>query len=81
MLLAGRVAEDLVFNEITSGASNDIERATKIARKMVCELGMSDEVGPLHLAEGNQPVFLGRDFSTRNDISEETARKIDEEIK
>ena len=81
MLLAGRVAEDLVFNEITSGASNDIERATKIARKMVCELGMSDEVGPLHLAEGNQPVFLGRDFSTRNDISEETARKVDEEIK
>ena len=81
MLLAGRVAEDLVFNEITSGASNDIERATKLARKMVCELGMSDEVGPLHLAESNQPVFLGRDFSTRNDISEETARKIDEEIK
>ena len=81
ILLAGRVAEDLVFNEITSGASNDIERATKIARKMVCELGMSDEVGPLHLAESNQPVFLGRDFSTRNDISEETARKIDEEIK
>lgn len=81
ILLAGRVAEDLVFNEITSGASNDIERATKIARKMVCELGMSDEIGPLHLAENNQPVFLGRDFSTRNDISEETARKIDEEIK
>ena len=81
ILLAGRVAEDLVFHEITSGASNDIERATKIARKMVCELGMSDEVGPLHLAEGNQPIFLGRDFSTRNDISEETARKIDEEIK
>ncbi len=81
ILLAGRVAEDLVFNEITSGASNDIERATKIARKMVCELGMSDEVGPLHLAESNQPVFLGRDFSTRNDISEETAKKIDEEIK
>ena len=48
---------------------------------MVCELGMSDAVGPLHLAESNQPVFLGRDFSTRNDISEETAKKIDEEIK
>ncbi len=81
ILLAGRVAEDLVFNEITSGASNDIERATKIARKMICELGMSDELGPLHLAESNQPVFLGRDFSTRNDISNETAHKIDEEIK
>lgn len=80
ILLAGRVAEDLVFQEITSGASNDIERATKIARKMVCELGMSDEVGPLHLAESNQPIFLGRDFSTRNDISNETAHKIDSEI-
>ncbi len=81
ILLAGRVAEDLVFNEITSGASNDIERATKTARKMICELGMSEEVGPLHLAESNQPVFLGRDFSTRNDISNETANKIDNEIK
>ena len=81
ILLAGRVAEDLVFHEITSGASNDIERATKIARKMICELGMSDELGPLHLAESNQPIFLGRDFSTRNDISNETAHKIDEEIK
>ncbi len=81
ILLAGRVAEDLVFNEITSGASNDIERATKIARKMVCELGMSDEIGPLHLAESNQPIFLGRDFATRNDISNETANKVDEEIK
>ena len=81
ILLAGRVAEDLVFHEITSGASNDIERATKTARKMICELGMSEEVGPLHLAESNQPVFLGRDFSTRNDISNETANKIDNEIK
>lgn len=81
ILLGGRVAEDLVFNEITTGASNDIERATKLARMMVCELGMSDEIGPLHLAESNQPVFLGRDFSTRNDISNETANKIDEEIK
>ena len=81
ILLGGRVAEDLVFNEITTGASNDIERATKLARMMVCELGMSDEIGPLHLAESNQPVFLGRDFSTRNDISNETANKVDEEIK
>ena len=81
ILLGGRVAEDLVFNEITTGASNDIERATKLARMMVCELGMSDEIGPIHLAESNQPVFLGRDFSTRNDISNETANKIDEEIK
>ena len=81
ILLGGRVAEKLVFNEVTSGAKNDIERATKIARKMVCELGMSDEIGPLHLGDDNQTVFLGRDFNTRNDLSEETARKVDSEIR
>lgn len=81
VLLAGRMAERLVFNEMTSGASNDIERATKIARKMVCELGMSDEIGPMHLADTNQPIFLGRDFATRNDISDETAKAIDREVK
>ena len=54
ILLGGRVAEDLVFNEITAGASNDIERATKLARMMVCELGMSDEIGPIHLAESKR---------------------------
>ncbi len=81
ILLGGRVAEQIVFNELTSGARNDIERATKIARKMVCELGMSDEIGPLHLGDDNQTVFLGRDFNTRNDLSDETARKIDSEIR
>lgn len=81
ILLGGRVAEMLVFNELTSGAKNDIERATKIARKMVCELGMSDEIGPLHLGDDNQTVFLGREFNTRNDLSDETARKIDSEIR
>lgn len=81
ILLAGRVAEGIIFGEITSGAKNDIERATKIARKMVCELGMSDEIGPLHLGDDNQTVFLGREFNTRNDLSEDTARKIDKEIK
>lgn len=81
ILLGGRVAEMLVFNELTSGAKNDIERATKIARKMVCELGMSDEIGPLHLGDDNQTVFLGRDFNTRNDLSEDTARKVDTEIR
>lgn len=81
ILLGGRVAEMIVFNELTSGAKNDIERATKIARKMVCELGMSDEIGPLHLGDDNQTVFLGRDFNTRNDLSDETARKIDCEIR
>jgi cell division protease FtsH len=81
ILLGGRAAEKLIFEEITSGARNDIERATKIARKMVCELGMSDEIGPLHLGDDNQTVFLGREFNTRTDLSEETARKIDNEIK
>jgi len=81
VLLAGRAAEKIVFNELTSGAKNDIERASKIARKMVCELGMSDEIGPLHLGDDNQTVFLGRDFNTRNDLSNETAGKIDSEIK
>lgn len=81
ILLGGRVAEALIFDEITSGASNDIQRATKIAKKMVCELGMSDEIGPLHLGDDNQTVFLGRDFNTRSDISTETAMKIDKEIK
>lgn len=81
ILLGGRVAEQVVFNELTSGAKNDIERATKIARKMVCELGMSDDIGPLHLGDDNQTVFLGRDFNTRNDLSDETARKIDAEIR
>jgi len=81
VLLAGRAAEKIVFNELTSGAKNDIERATKIARKMVCELGMSDEIGPLHLGDDNQTVFLGREFNTRNDLSDETARKIDAEIR
>jgi cell division protease FtsH len=81
VLLAGRAAEKIVFDELTSGAKNDIERATKIARKMVCELGMSDEIGPLHLGDDNQTVFLGREFNTRNDLSDETARKIDSEIR
>ncbi|MGM0599721.1 MAG: ATP-dependent zinc metalloprotease FtsH [Candidatus Rifleibacteriota bacterium] len=81
ILLGGRVAESIVFDEITSGARNDIERATKIARKMVCELGMSEEIGPLHLGDDNQTVFLGKEFNTRTDLSEETARKIDKEIR
>jgi cell division protease FtsH len=81
ILLGGRVAESIVFDEITSGAKNDIERATKIARKMVCELGMSDEVGPLHLGDDNQTVFLGREFNRRSDISEQTSQKIDNEIR
>jgi len=81
ILLGGRVAEELVFGELTSGAKNDIERATKIAKKMICELGMSDEVGPVYLSDDEHTVFLGRDFNRRRDLSEEMAKKIDSEIR
>ncbi|NLI75529.1 MAG: ATP-dependent metallopeptidase FtsH/Yme1/Tma family protein [Candidatus Riflebacteria bacterium] len=81
ILLAGRIAEELRFGELTSGAKNDIERATKIARKMVCELGMSEEVGPIYLNDDEHTVFLGRDFNRRKDLSEEMAKKIDHEIR
>ncbi|RCK77771.1 MAG: Cell division protein FtsH [Candidatus Ozemobacter sibiricus] len=81
ILLAGRIAEEMVFGELTSGAKNDIERATKIARKMVCELGMSEEIGPVYLNDDEHTVFLGRDFNRRKDISEEMAKKIDHEVR
>ncbi len=81
VLLAGRVAEELVFDTITTGAGNDIERATGMARKMVCEWGMSDVIGPLAIGEQNSEVFLGRDWGHSRNYSEETARTVDEEIK
>ncbi|MBF0546344.1 MAG: ATP-dependent zinc metalloprotease FtsH [Candidatus Riflebacteria bacterium] len=81
ILLGGRVAEELIFHEITSGARNDIDRATKIARKMVCELGMSEAIGPISLSDEDHAVFLGRDFARRRDLSEEMAKKIDSEIR
>jgi cell division protease FtsH len=80
-LLAGRVAEELVFGEITSGASNDIERATAIARKMVCEWGMSEKIGPLAFGEKDGEVFLGRDLGHMKNYSEATAVEIDNEIR
>jgi cell division protease FtsH len=80
-LLGGRVAEELVFGEITSGASNDIERATSIARKMVCEWGMSEKIGPLAFGEKDGEVFLGRDFGHTKNYSEATAVEIDSEIR
>ncbi|ABA88248.1 cell division ATP-dependent zinc protease FtsH [Syntrophotalea carbinolica DSM 2380] len=80
-LLAGRVAEELVFGEMTSGASNDIERATHIARKMVCEWGMSDKIGPLAFGEKEGEVFLGRDLGHTRNYSESTAVEIDTEIR
>ncbi|MBE6690908.1 MAG: ATP-dependent zinc metalloprotease FtsH [Ruminococcaceae bacterium] len=80
-LLAGRVAEAIVFGDISGGASNDIERATKTARQMVTQLGMSDVLGPVMYGSGHGEVFLGRDFTNNKDYSEEVAAKIDAEIK
>ena len=80
-LLAGRVAEAIVFGDISGGASNDIQRATETARKMVTQLGMSDVLGPVLYGSGHGEVFLGRDFSNNKDYSEEVAAKIDAEIK
>ena len=83
MMLGGRVAEQIVFNDYTGGASNDIMRATEVARKMVTVYGMSDELGTIHFGSqhGSDEVFLGRDFSTTPSYSESTAAKIDTEIK
>jgi cell division protease FtsH len=80
--LGGRTAEELAFGEITTGASNDIRHATQIARSMVCEVGMSERLGPVAYGEREENVFLGRDFASRHqDYSEQTAVSIDEEIR
>jgi cell division protease FtsH len=76
----GRVAEDLVFGRISTGATDDIKQATDLARKMVCVWGMSDELGPLSYSQDKEHIFLGREIAQHRDYSEETARKIDEEI-
>jgi len=80
-LLGGRVAEKLVLDDISTGASNDIERATQIARSMVTKYGMSERVGTITLGSNQEEVFLGRDFATQKEYSEETAAIIDEEVK
>ncbi len=80
MLLGGRVAEKLILGDISGGASNDIQRATDIARKMVTQLGMSDELGPIVFGTGNSEVFLGKDFSRTRNYSETVASQIDSEI-
>ena len=80
-LLGGRVAEQLVLNDISTGASNDIERASKIARDMVTRYGMSDKIGTITFGSGQEEVFLGRDLAQTKNFSEETAAKIDEEVK
>jgi cell division protease FtsH len=81
ILMGGRVAEEIVFGQKTTGAGNDIERATELARSMVTEWGMSDEFGPLNFSSGKHEVFLGRDFSNTDHISEDTSRRIDAEIR
>jgi len=81
VLFGGRAAEELVFNSITTGAGNDIERATATARRMVCEWGMSEEFGPMALGKKDDEVFLGRDMAHIKDYSDETAKLIDLEVK
>ena len=80
ILMGGRSAEMLIFNQMTTGAGNDIEQATQIARKMVTEWGMSDLLGPMTFGKKNEEVFLGREIQSHRDYSEVTARMIDEEI-
>ena len=81
ILFGGRVAEELIFKNITTGAGNDIERATELARKMVCEWGMSDTLGPLTFGKKDEEIFLGREISTRRDFSDQVALEIDREVK
>jgi cell division protease FtsH len=80
ILLGGRVAEELVLHHKTTGAGNDIERATELARKMVCEWGMSDLLGPLNYGKKEEHIFLGKEIAQHRDFSEQTAQKIDEEL-
>jgi cell division protease FtsH len=80
-LLGGRAAEELVFNDITSGASNDLERVTKLARAMVTRLGMSDELGPMVYGQKEELIFLGREISEQRDYSENIAEHIDQEVR
>jgi len=80
IMMGGRVAEELFLNHITTGAGNDIEQATELARRMVCEFGMSD-LGPLAYGKNQGEIFLGRDLATSRDFSEDTAIKIDQEVK
>jgi cell division protease FtsH len=79
--MGGRVAEKLVLNHYTTGAGNDIERATELARKMITEWGMSDKLGPLAYGKKDEEIFLGREIATHRDYSEKTAQEIDQEIK
>jgi cell division protease FtsH len=79
--LGGRAAEKIIFNKLTTGAGNDIERATSLARKMVCEWGMSDVLGPLAYGQKEEEIFLAREITRTKNFSESTAVLIDDEIK
>jgi cell division protease FtsH len=81
VMMGGRAAEELILNHQTTGAGNDIERSTEIARKMVCEWGMSEKLGPLSFGQKEEQIFLGREFAQHRDYSEDTARLIDDEIR
>ena len=81
ILLGGRVAEELVLEDVTTGAGDDIERATEVARKMVCEWGMSENMGPLTFGKKEEQIFLGREIAQHRDYSENTAIMIDDEVK
>jgi cell division protease FtsH len=81
ILMGGRAAEEIALNHVTTGAGNDIERATEIARKMVCEWGMSEILGPLNYASKDEQMFLGREIANGKQFSEDTAVLVDQEIK
>jgi len=81
VLMGGRAAEDIIFHTFTTGAGNDIERATEMARKMVCEWGMSEKMGPLSFGKKDEQIFLGREMATHKNFSEATAVEIDSEIR
>ena len=81
ILMGGRLAEEICLGQMTTGAGNDIERATEMARKMVCEWGMSDKMGPLTYGAKEEQVFLGKDFSNQKNFSDQTAKLIDQEVK
>ncbi|HDZ88690.1 MAG TPA: cell division protein FtsH, partial [Nitrospirae bacterium] len=76
-----RAAEEIALNHMTTGAGNDIERATELARKMVTEWGMSDKLGPLSFGKKDEQIFLGREIATHKDYSEKTAEEIDDEVR
>ncbi|HEU4640647.1 MAG TPA: cell division protein FtsH, partial [Candidatus Binatia bacterium] len=81
ILFGGRVAEELVLEHMTTGAGNDIEKATDLARRMVCEWGMSEKLGPMTFGKKEEEIFLGRDFTQKVDYSKSTAIEIDAEVR